>query len=129
MKPTPKISISDAEWEVMKVLWKKAPCPAQTVIDALIGPQQWSAATVKTLLNRLMRKGAVKYEKNGRAYVYSPALTEAEGRHTETVSFIDRVFDGALSPLLAHFTKQGRRLTPEDITALEKILRDSRKKP
>lgn len=127
MKPASKIS--DAEWEVMKVLWKKAPCSAQTVIDALIGPQRWSAATVKTLLNRLMRKGAVRFEKNGRAYVYSPTLTEAEGRHTETVSFIDRVFDGALSPILAHFTKQGRRLTSEDITALEKILRDSRKKP
>jgi len=121
--------ISDAEWEVMKVLWKKAPCSAQVVIDALAGPQEWTSATIKTMLNRLVGKGAVIYEKNGRAYVYSPGITEAEGRQTETASFIDRVFDGALSPLLAHFTKQGRRLNSDDIAALEKILRDSRKKP
>lgn len=127
MKPTPKIS--DAEWEVMKVLWKKAPCPAQTVIDALAGRQEWTPATIKTLLNRLVNKGALRYEKNGRAYVYSPAITEAEGRHVETTSFIDRVFDGALSPLLAHFTQRGRKLSAEDIAALEKLLRESRKKP
>lgn len=127
MKALPKIS--DAEWEVMKVLWKQAPCSAQSVIDAVAGPQSWSAATVKTLLNRLVRKGAVRYEKNGRAYVYSAAITEVEGRHTETVSFLDRVFDGALSPLLAHFTQRGEKLTPDDIAALEKLLGDSRKKP
>ena len=126
MKDTPKIS--DAEWEVMKVLWKKAPCTAQTVIDALTGPQDWTAATVKTLLNRLVKKGAVRFEKDGRAYVYSAAITEAEGRHVETTSFIDRVFDGALSPLLAHFTQRGRKLSAEDIAALEKLLRESRKK-
>ena len=127
MKDTPKIS--DAEWEVMKVLWKKAPCSAQTVIDALAGPQEWTAATVKTLLNRLVKKGAVRFEKDGRAYLYSPAITEVEGRHVETTSFIDRVFDGALSPLLAHFTQRGRKLSAEDIAALEKLLRESRKKP
>lgn len=125
MKVLPKIS--DAEWEVMKVLWKQAPCSAQTVIEAVAKPQSWSAATVKTLLNRLVRKGAVRYEKNGRAYVYSAAITEAEGRHTETISFLDRVFDGALSPLLAHFTQRGEKLKAEDIAALEKLLRDSRK--
>jgi len=112
----------------MKVLWKKAPCSAQTVIDALMGPQNWTAATIKTLINRLLKKRAIRFEKAGRSYLYSPAFSEAELRHVETTSFIDRVFDGALSPLLAHFTQRGRKLSAEDIAALENLLRESRKK-
>lgn len=126
MKAVPKIS--DAEWEVMKALWKKAPCSAQVIVDALAAPQQWTPATIKTLINRLLKKGAVRFEKEGRSYLYSPAFTEAELRNVEAASFIDRVFDGALSPLLAHFTQRGRQLSAEDIAALEKLLRDARGK-
>lgn len=126
MKPIPKVS--EAEWQVLKVLWKKAPCSAQTVIDVLVGRQAWSAATIKTLINRLLKKGAIRYEKDGRSYVYTPAFTEAELTGAETTSFIDRVFDGALSPLLAHFTQRGRKLSAEEIAALEKLLRESRPK-
>lgn len=121
--------ISAAEWEVMKVIWREAPCTAQTVIDKLSGSQEWGAATIKTLLNRLVRKRALRFEKEGRAYVYSPATSEAESRRAEADSFIDRVFGGALSPFLSHFVSSGRRLTAEDLAELEKIVKQTRRKP
>jgi BlaI family penicillinase repressor len=127
MESTPRIS--DSEWEVMKILWRQAPCTAQTVIEALADSRDWTAATIKTLLNRLVHKGALRFEKEGRAYVYSPAVSETACRHTVATSFLDRVFDGGLSPLLAHFVKQGRRLSAGDIAELEKILTEARKKP
>ena len=126
MKTPPRIT--EAEWRVMKVIWKKAPCSAQTVIDALAAPNDWSVGTIKTLLNRLMNKGVLKHEKSGKAYTYSAALTEAECRGVEADSFVARVFDGSLSPLLAHFVKT-KQLRQQDIAELEEILRASRKKP
>lgn len=125
MKMGPRIS--EAEWEVMKVVWKRAPRLAQDIIQELAaGSHQWSPATVKTMLNRLVAKGALEFEPQGKRYLYSPAITETEGRAAQAESFLNRVFDGALSPMLSHFV-QSRRLSPQDLAALEQVLRD--KKP
>lgn len=125
MEKTPRIS--EAEWQVMKMVWKQGkPCTAQTVIDALAVPNEWSTATIKTLLNRLVKKSALNFVKDGKAYLYSAAVTEAECSAAETESFLDRVFDGSLTPLIAHFA-QGRKLRKKDIDELEKLLRESRK--
>jgi BlaI family transcriptional regulator, penicillinase repressor len=112
----------------MKVLWKSESCTAQDVIDALAKEQSWGPATIKTLLNRLVGKGALKFRKEGRAYIYSAAVGETECREAVSTGFLDRVFDGALCPFLAHFVQQGRKLKPEDIAELEKILKETRKK-
>ena len=121
--------VSDAEWQVMRVIWSQTgACSAQTVIDILATPNDWSTATIKTLLNRLVKKGALRFEKSGKAYRYSATFTESEGRTVETKSFLDRVFDGSLSPLIAHFS-QARKLSKKDIEELETLLRQSRKKP
>jgi len=126
MDPLPQVS--PAEWDVMKVIWRQpGPSPAHAVIDALSGPNEWSAATVKTLLNRLVRKGALRFEKKGKAYLYSAAVTEAECQAAEAESFLDRVFDGSLSPLVAHFTR-ARRLRKAELDELENLLRTLRKK-
>ena len=120
MKPAP--NISDAEWEVMKVVWKKAPCSAQQIVDELAATTEWTAPTIKTLINRLLRKGALEFEKIGKAYLYSPAWTEDECRGKEAQSFLDRVFDGALSPMLAHFVR-AKKLSAQDLRELERILK------
>jgi BlaI family penicillinase repressor len=127
MKSIPRIS--DAEWDVMKVLWRRAPCTAQAIIDALAESKQWHDQTIKTLLTRLARKGVIRFKKEGRAYIYSPTVTEAECRATAAKAFLERVFDGALSPCLAHFVTGEKRLRPEEVAELERILRASRKKP
>lgn len=124
MKAAPRIS--EAEWEVMKIVWKKAPCLAQDIIQSFAGNSKWSPATIKTLLNRLIVKGALRFEKAGKSYLYSPAHSEAECRAAEADSFLHRVFDGALSPMISHFVRS-RRLTSRELDALEKILRERKK--
>jgi BlaI family penicillinase repressor len=119
MKSEPRIS--GAEWEVMKVIWKRTSCTAQEVIDDLVS-SSWRPATVKTLLNRLLRKGVLDFQKNGKSYLYSAVWTEEECRRQEADSFLDRVFDGALSPMLAHFVRS-RRLSVKDLHELEQILK------
>ncbi len=120
MKEAPRIS--GAEWEVMKVVWKTKTCTAQEIIDDLANSSSWGPTTIKTLLNRLLRKGALRFEKNGKSYLYSPAWTEEQYRGQEAESFLDRVFDGALSPMLAHFVRT-RKLSKKELHELERILK------
>ena len=124
MKAAPRIS--EAEWEVMKVVWRKSPCLAQDIIQVLSGSSKWSPATIKTLLNRLISKRALHFAKTGKSYLYSPAYTEEEFRAAEADSFLNRVFDGALSPMISHFV-QSRQLTPKELDSLEKILRERKR--
>jgi BlaI family penicillinase repressor len=118
--------ISDAEWEVMKVIWRQSPCSAHEVVSALASSKAWSAGTIKTLLNRLHSKGALRFEKVGKSYLYYPAVAEDRLRTAETESFVDRVFDGALSPMIAHFART-RKLSEQDLDELERILKKGRK--
>jgi BlaI family transcriptional regulator, penicillinase repressor len=122
--------ISEGEWQVMKSMWKLAPgpCLAQDIMESLAQKNGWSQATIKTLINRLVQKKALKFKKVGKSYQYSPAFTEKEFQQAETDSFLNRVFDGALSPLIAHFAHT-RPLTTEEIDSLEQLLRDQRKNP
>ena len=111
----------------MKVVWKQAPRLAQEIIAELArGANQWTPATVKTMLNRLVTKGALAFEQSGKRYLYSPAVTEAECRSAQADSFLNRVFDGALSPMLLHFV-QSRRLSPKELSALELALREKKR--
>lgn len=123
MKTEPRIA--PAEWEVMKVIWKRSPCSAQQVVDDLAASSDWRPATVKTLLNRLLRKGVIEFQKKGKSYLYSPVWAEEQCRKLEAESFLGRVFDGALSPMLAHFVRS-RRLGKEDIEELERLLKESK---
>jgi BlaI family penicillinase repressor len=120
--------ISDAEWEVMKVIWPNPPCSSAQVVSALASSKAWSVGTIKTLLNRLHSKGALRFEKVGKSYLYYPAVAEDRLRAAETESFVDRVFDGAFSPMLAHFARS-RKLSEEDLVELERILKEGRAKP
>ena len=127
MKKAPRIS--EGEWEVMKTVWKQsAPTLAQDIIQALAQHSTWSAPTIKTMLNRLVAKGILQYTQVGKSYLYSAAVTEAQCRATEADSFLHRVFDGSLSPLLSHFVRS-RRLTRQEIDSLEQILREKKKQP
>ena len=119
--------ISAAEWEVMKVIWQKSSCSAAEVVSALSPSRTWSVGTIKTLLNRLHSKGALRFEKVGKSYLYFPTVAEDRIRAAETESFVDRVFDGAFSPMLAHFARS-RKLSDKDLDDLERILKEGRGK-
>ncbi len=119
MKKLPKIS--ESEWMVMQVLWSNGPSTANEVVKELSGKTKWKPKTIKTLITRLMKKGAVKFEKEGRTYRYYPAVGKAECVRMERRSFVQRVYGGSTRPMLASFLEDAK-LSADDIAELKKIL-------
>ena len=117
------MQISDAESVVMDVLWKRSPLSADEVVASLSSRQDWQEATVKTLLNRLLKKGAIDAEKDGRRYLYAPVLQRGDWVQGESESLLDRLFGGRVAPLVAHFSEQ-RKLSRKDIAELRKLLEE-----
>ena len=115
------ISISEAEAEVMAVLWRADQQSAEDIAVAMAERQDWQLATIKTLLNRLLNKGAISAKKDGRRYLYSALLQRSEWQRRQSTDLIDRVFDGNVAPLVAHFSKH-RKLAPADVEALKKLI-------
>jgi BlaI family penicillinase repressor len=124
MKKVPRIS--DTEWEVMKVIWAKNPISANDIIEKLSEEDDWHPKTAKTLLNRLVKKGALDYHKEGRAYLYFPIVKEKDCVRAVSDSFLSRVFNGSLKPMLAHFV-QSRRLSPTEVKELKQLLDEKKK--
>lgn len=117
--------ISEAEWEVMKALWEQSPRTANEVVEALSG-QKWSAATIRTLIGRLTQKGAVRFGKSGREYLYEPLISREDAVRRERGSFLRRVYDGAVQPMVAGFLED-EKLSAEDLEALRRLLDEKRK--
>jgi predicted transcriptional regulator len=115
------MQISEAESVVMEVLWKQAPRSAEEVVAELARGQDWQEATIKTLLNRLLRKGAIKAGKEGRRYLYAPVLKREDWVHGQSRSLLDRLFDGRVAPLVAHFSEKGK-LSRKDIAELKRLI-------
>ena len=112
--------LSDAEWDVLKAFWEKGPLAARDVFEAVSGERAWSYRTVKTMLSRLVTKGALTYEQVGNSYLYRPAYSRDEITRAATGSFIDRVFDGALRPFVAHFAES---ISDEELALLKSEIR------
>lgn len=121
MKQIP--TISDAESHVMDRLWQRAPQTAEELAAELGTAQGWQPSTVKTLLNRLLYKGAIAAERDGRRFLYSAVLQRDAWQRNQSVSMIDRLFGGRLAPLVAQFASQ-RKLSKADIAALKALLKE-----
>ena len=119
VKKIPKIS--EAEWEVMKVLWKTSPKTANEIVDELKRKTRWKRETIRTLINRLVQKKALGFEKKVRQYHYFPRVTEAEGIKAEAESFVKRIGGGSIEPMLAAFVEE-KYLSAEKIVRLKQIL-------
>ena len=119
MKKVPKIS--EAEWQVMKLLWKQSPMTANDIVETLSKETSWKRETIRTLINRLVRKKALDFKKQSRQYLYSPLVDESECIMEETRSFLERVHGGSIEPMLAAFV-ESEKLSQEDITRLKQIL-------
>lgn len=115
------MQISDAESRVMHELWEQAPLSSEEVVHRLQPQTGWHEKTVRTLLNRLLRKGAVVARRDGRRYLYSPKLAREAYRRQEARSFVQRVFDGRLSAMLAHFG-ENETLSDADVAELRAML-------
>jgi BlaI family transcriptional regulator, penicillinase repressor len=120
MKPKPRIT--DTEWEVMRVVWDHHPLTATAIVaDLQRQDATWHPKTVRTLLTRLVQKGALDFTPEGRSYVYRPLVAAEDCIAAESESFVTRVFGGSLRPMLAHFVER-QRLTKADLQALRGML-------
>lgn len=120
------MQISDAELTVMKVLWASPGTSAADVHAALKSHKDWNIRTVKTLLARLVEKGALSTEEDGRRYLYTPTIRQDEYKTGAVRQFVDRVFSGQAAPLIAHLA-DAKGLTEADIEELEKLLGELKK--
>ncbi|WP_442601943.1 BlaI/MecI/CopY family transcriptional regulator [Paenibacillus sp. KN14-4R] len=125
MNPIPKIS--ESEWEIMKIIWKTSPITAEQILLQLSSSTEWSDQTVRTFINRLMKKKAVGFERQGRSYLYYPLVSEKECVKSESQSFLKRVFGGAADIMVTNFLEDAN-LSEHEIEQLEKILQDKKNK-
>lgn len=117
-----RVSITEAEWEVMTALWEHAPQTAAELTEQ-VEHRKWTAKTVRTLLSRLVDKGAVKFTARGRTHLYRPAIDRDTCTRAEAKSFLDRIFGGSVAPMIAQLAAHDE-LAEEDLEALRKILKE-----
>jgi BlaI family transcriptional regulator, penicillinase repressor len=117
--------ISSAEAVIMETLWERQPLYAESIVTA-VAAQNWTEGTIKTLLNRLLGKGAVSAEKEGRRYSYRPVLKREDYVLEESSNLVDRLFQGRVSSLVTHFSEQ-EKLTPDDIAELKRLIAELEK--
>jgi BlaI family transcriptional regulator, penicillinase repressor len=115
--------ISEAEQAVMEVLWADAPLTAAEVTERIDPAREWSDRTVKTMLGRLLAKGVLAHEEDGRRYLYRPAVAREEFVTRESRRLVDRLFGGRAAPLVAHLAERDA-LTDQDIAELEALLKE-----
>lgn len=124
-RPEP-VRISESEWEVMNVVWQRAPVAAAEVAEELADRKGWAVRTTRTLLDRLLKKKAVSIEEDGKRYLYRPRVSLADCVREASRSFRDRVFGGRPAAMLMHLVQE-TELTPDEIAALRRILSDKEK--
>lgn len=117
------MKVSNAESVIMEALWDRSPLAAEEISAAVAEPQGWTEATVKTLINRLLKKKAVRSARADGRHRYEALIQRSDYVQTESQGLLDRLFDGRLAPLVAHFAEH-RSLKPEEIKRLRKLLED-----
>lgn len=115
------MSISDAEAKVMEALWAQSPQTADELFAHISGEQDWQLSTLKTLLNRLLNKGAIAADKDGRRFLYRPLLQRNQYVAEQSQSLLDRLFSGKLAPLVAQFSASGK-LSAADVAELRSLI-------
>ena len=119
--------ISEAEYEVMKIVWKHAPINTNEITEKLLQSTNWSPKTIQTLIKRLVTKGALPYEKQSRVFVYTPLVKESEYICQESNSFLNRYYDGDITAMLSAYIENDK-LTEPEIETLRSLLSKRGKK-
>ena len=115
--------VSDAEALILEALWEETPLTAERLIDGVGKREGWSASTVKTLLGRLAKKGAIETEADGRRFLYRPLISREDYLTHASRSLLDRLFGVRVAPLVSHFAEH-EKLTSKDIAELKRILKE-----
>lgn len=116
-----KPDISNAEFDVLDVLWERNPASASDVVQTLSSHKEWHEKTIKTLLGRLVKKGVISFEKQQRQYLYYPLIEREDYTAQETESFVGKLFKGKITPLVAGFAIQ-KTLSKDDVNELKALI-------
>lgn len=114
-------TISEAEYQVMKIIWANAPVSTNEVVEKLLETSTWSPKTIQTLLSRLVKKGIIDYKKDSRIFVYTPLVKEEEYLEQESDTFLNRFYEGTLNSMVVNFLEHDK-LSKNDIDELKRIL-------
>jgi BlaI family penicillinase repressor len=120
------VRISESEWRVMNMVWDRPSVAASDIVEALSERTGWHSRTIRTLLDRLVKKGALKATLDGKRYLYEPLLSMEACVRQESRSFLQRVFDGEPAPLILYLVKESR-LSNEEIKELKRLLAQKEK--
>lgn len=115
--------ISEAEYEVMKIVWKYAPINTNEITEKLLKTSSWSPKTIQTLIKRLVNKGVLTYEKDSRVFVYTPLVQESDYIDQESKSFLNRFYGGNITAMLSSFIENDK-LSETEIKSLRSLLSD-----
>jgi predicted transcriptional regulator len=115
------MKIPAAESQIMETLWARSPLSADEIIVDVQTRQAWGEATIKTLINRLLKKKAIKSERDGGRHQYRPLVDRADYVEAESQGLLDKLFDGQLAPLIAHFAEH-RALKPDEVARLRRLI-------
>jgi BlaI family penicillinase repressor len=119
--------VTEAEWEILNIVWEKEPCAAGTVQEALVDRKGWAYTTVKLTMNRMVKKGFLEIEKIRNLQLFRACISRAEARHGELRKMLDRAFGGTLTPMLK-FLIEHEGLSAEETDELRELVKQSRKR-
>jgi BlaI family transcriptional regulator, penicillinase repressor len=121
-----KAELFDSEWAILQVVWEQQPCAAPTVQEALAKERRWAYTTVKTMMDRMVKKGLLTTEKVRNLYLYRAAITRPQAQRREVWRTVKRAFDGALTPMM-QFLIENERLSEADYRQLERLIQDRKR--
>ena len=122
-----KLELCESEWVILQILWEKEPCTAPTMQEELQADKGWAYTTVKTLMDRMVKKGLLKVEKLRNLYLYTAAVSRKQARMMEVSRTVKRAFDGAFTPMM-QFLIESETLSDDDFALVEKMIRERKKK-
>ncbi len=120
------VELFDSEWAILQAVWEHEPCAAPTVQEALQEEKAWAYTTVKTLMDRMVKKGLLETERIRNLYLYRAAITRAQAQRSEIMKTVKRAFDGALTPMM-QFLIENEKLSDEEYRQLESLIRNRKR--
>ena len=121
-----ELELFESEWAILQVVWERQPCSAPEVQETLLSKKKWAYTTVKTIMDRMVKKGLLNVEKIRNLNLYRSAVTQKQARKSEITRTIKRAFEGAISPMM-QFLVENENITDAEIDSLEKLIRDKKK--
>ena len=123
----PQLELIASEWAILKVVWELEPCTAPTVQETLEKEKGWAYTTVKTMMDRMVKKGLLRTEKIRNLYLYRSAVTQTQAQRSEIFRAVKRAFNGTLTPMM-QFLIENDELSQQEYDHLERLIRSKKRR-